>query len=131
MMDEVRSVPSPMDEKQQRAMLALERRAIKSGWPISDNMKKELVDSAHEIATSPGTPQNRLSAMRNLLAMEGQNIERERIDAQVSGPDRDEGVVRVVYADDWFYQPTEEQVRELENHRGGSDERDAKATPED
>jgi hypothetical protein len=61
--------------------------------------------------------------------MEGQNIERERIDAQLAGPQRDDGVISVRYVDDWFYHPTEEQIRELENTKGKKDEgsRDQKA----
>lgn len=114
---------SPMDEFQEKKMLALERRAIREGWPISNKMKKELVDAAHEIATDDAkTPQNRLSAMRNMLTMEGQNIERERIDAQLMGPGQDDGVITVDYRDDWFYHPTEEQIRELENTRQKEDE---------
>lgn len=114
---------SPMDEFQEKKMLALERRAIREGWPISNQMKRELVESAHDIATSEDkTPQNRLSAMRNMLTMEGQNIERERIDAQLAGPERNDGIVSVRYVDDWFYHPTEEQIRELENSKKGEDD---------
>ena len=109
---------SPMDMSLRGRELALERRAIKEGWPITDEMKKRLVSSAYEDAIDQEQKtSNRLAATRNLLAMEAQNIERERIQAASQGPVRGDTVIEVAYVKDWFHEPSEDQIRELEKTR--------------
>ena len=80
-------------------------------------MKEELAQMAYQDATSPqAKPANRLSATRNLLLMEAQNIEREKIASQVQGPTSTNNEITVNYVKDWFYTPSEDQIRELEQN---------------
>lgn len=61
--------------------MALARRAIKAGWPISDEVKKLVVDQMAEVVGSSDDERNRIGAARVLVAADGVNARREAADS--------------------------------------------------
>jgi hypothetical protein len=55
-------------------------RAVRQGWPISDEKRAEIVRECLELALHASRARDRIQAMRVLLQMDSINVRRERND---------------------------------------------------
>jgi hypothetical protein len=60
-----------------RRDLALERRAFREGWPITPEVRQQVVDEALNILQTARSPARRLAAARVLIAADTVNVRRE------------------------------------------------------
>lgn len=57
-----------------RETLAILRRAIKAGWPMTPEALRDGIATAHDIARNGETERDRIAAAKVLAVMHGQNI---------------------------------------------------------
>jgi hypothetical protein len=60
-----------------RRDLALERRAFQEGWPITPEVRQQVVDEAINILQTAKSTARRLAAVRVLIAADSVNVRRE------------------------------------------------------
>jgi hypothetical protein len=71
-----------------RESFGLAEKAAKNRWPISDEMRADVIRVAQETLSDPNTrPRDRNAAMRVLASFDALNVARERIDSGIDeGP---------------------------------------------
>lgn len=67
------------DERHMRADARLLRKAVKEGWPISDELRQKVVDKLESLLDSE-QERNRIAATKVLVSADTVNVYRERIE---------------------------------------------------
>lgn len=62
-----------------KSNMRLVARAIREGWPVSDEVKRDLVDQMHLVGTCANSHRNQIAATRVAIEMENANIKREQM----------------------------------------------------
>jgi hypothetical protein len=74
---------------------ALELRALREGWPISEEKRRALVEEAYRLALHAAKETVRVQALRVLVLMDAVNVRRERHEQDDQHADTQEGLARL------------------------------------
>lgn len=69
--------------ERQRSDLASVRRALREGWPVSIEIRKECVDTALHILKHSEFERNKLGAIKALALLDRVNIYREQMESKI------------------------------------------------
>ena len=78
-----------------RYNMRLIRRAIREDWPLSPETRKLVVEQMGDVVRLGKTDRNKIGAALVLVAADGVNVKRERLDVQVEQPQAPTTAVQV------------------------------------